>query len=210
MVLGSCTDKIYVLREGDLIFQANEGNSFVEAIEAVTVSGDKDMSFSHVGIIHFDKQSGVKKPYVVEATPSGGVRMTPLRTFLDDSAHDKDGNALVRVRRYPDSRLARAAARRSLGHIGKVYDFAFTPGDKALYCSELVYECFLDGKGRPLFRSNPMTFKDSTGATSPLWEEYYSRLGSEIPEGVGGTNPNDMYKEEFLRKVDVDFGKIDF
>ena len=50
-----------------------------------------------------------------------------------------------------------------------------------------------------------MTFKDSTGETSSLWVEYYTRLGKDIPEGVPGTNPNDMSREVSLETVAVAF-----
>ena len=190
------------LREGDLIFQANEGSDFVSAIEAVTSSKDPGMSFSHVGIVHY--REGIKAPYVIEATPSYGVVATPLSEFLDSSAHSSvDGCPLVRVKRYPDARIARKAAQRSLKFLGKEYDFLFSPGQETLYCTELVYYCFRTDDGKPLLNTNPMTFKDSTGKTSPLWEEYYARREAPIPEGVPGTNPNDMFGEEVFMDVDI-------
>ena len=191
------------LREGDLIFQANSGGDFVSAIEAVTRSSLEEMSFSHVGIIHFSEKNGEMSPYVLEATTNGGVVLTPLEDFLSSSAQG-GGRPLVRVRRYPDPVLAEKAVQRALSHLGKGYDYAFAPGTESLYCSELVWECFLGEDGRPLFHSNPMTFKDSTGEVSPLWVEHYKRLGEDIPEGVPGTNPNDMFREPSLVDVKVE------
>lgn len=190
------------LREGDLIFQANEGSDFVSAIEAVTTSRDAAMSFSHVGIVHYRRGESV--PYVIEATPSGGVVATPLGEFLDSGARSPvDGCPMVRVKRYPDAEIAAKAAARSLSFLGREYDFLFTPGDETLYCTELVYYSLRTDEGKPILRANPMTFKDSTGVTSPLWEEYYAKRGAPIPEGVPGTNPNDMFGEEVLCGVDI-------
>jgi hypothetical protein len=192
------------LMEGDLIFQANPGNDFVDAIEAVTRAGDSLMSFSHVGIIHLEKGNA----YVIDASPENGVSVGALQDFLDSSSHDPDGKPLVRVMRYTGNdreKVCAMAVSRALSHIGKSYDFAFDPSDEMVYCSELVWLSFVDEDDKSLFRANPMTFKDSTGETSSLWVDYYSRLGKEIPEGVPGTNPNDMSREVSLEKVDVEF-----
>ena len=192
------------LEDGDLIFQANPGSRFVSAIEAVTEAGDSLMSFSHVGIIR-RSHGGV---YVIEATPEKGVAVTPIGEFLDGSAHDSSGCPLVRVMRYTGEDREQVCSRAigiALSFLGKEYDFAFDPGPEAFYCSELVHSSFVDDAGEPIFRSNPMTFKDSTGNTSPLWEDYYRERGREIPEGAPGTNPNDMSREPLLVKVEIDF-----
>jgi hypothetical protein len=44
--------------------------------------------------------------------------------------------------------------------------------------------------GKPVFELEPMTFKDpQTGQTLPTWQEYFEKLGVDIPEGKPGINP---------------------
>lgn len=201
----SCAEFPYsLLRSGDLIFQANSGSDFVEAIEAVTMAGDSLMSFSHVGIIKVEGD----KVSVIEATPEKGVCITPMEDFLRTSAHDAEGRPMVRVMRYTGTDAGKVCSRAislSSQHLGKQYDFAFDPDMGTVYCSELVFRSFVDDNGDPLFGSNPMTFKDSTGKTSSLWLDYYAKLGKDIPEGAPGTNPNDMSREPLLETVPVVF-----
>lgn len=200
LAAASCSvDDVRVLREGDLLFQVGGGSDFVRAIEDVTTAPGAELSFSHVGVLHF----GDEGPMVVEATPEGGVALARLEDFLRECAHGPKGEPLLALGRYPDAVLAEKAAARSLGHLGKGYDRAFSPGDSLLYCSELVFVSFLDDALRPVFHEAPMTFRDSTGTTSPLWTEYYARLGEPVPEGVPGTNPNDLYREPALVRVAV-------
>lgn len=183
-----------VLHDGDLIFQANEDGGFVDAIENVT-----DGAWSHVGIIQL-RADGV---YVLEASPGQGVVRTPLAAFLDASAHDAAGRAVVKVCRIRDLSAAEAAA--ALGRaevcLGRPYDYAFDPGTEALYCSELVYESFRKEDGSYIFKANPMSFKGPDGKTDPYWIRYYERMERDIPEGVPGTNPNDLSRETVLVPV---------
>lgn len=193
LLLTACMEEA-VLRNGDLIFQANDDGGFVDAIENVT-----DGVWSHVGIIQV-REDGI---FVLEASPAQGVVRTPLGDFLDASAHDAGGRAVVRVCRVADLSAAEAAAAvaRAEACMGRPYDYAFAPGVEALYCSELVFESFLREDGARIFRANPMTFKGPDGETDPYWIRYYERLGCGIPEGVPGTNPNDLSREDVLVPV---------
>ncbi len=193
------------LRDGDLIFQANDPGDFTGAIENVTGG-----NWSHVGILEVTGD-GV---HVLEATTTRGVTRTSLEAFLDGSAHDGDGRPLVRVYRLVDpasgdpgltEQEAREAVRRAHGYIGRPYDFAFDQGMDAVYCSELVYECFLRADGSRIFPARPMTFKRPDGQTDPYWEQYYEKMGKPVPEGAPGTNPNDMSREPFLQEIPVVF-----
>lgn len=196
-LLAACADR--GLQDGDLIFQANDSSGFTDAIENVT-----EGAWSHVGIVR--KYRG--GTYVLEATTREGVVRTRLEDFLDGSAHDSAGRPLVQVRRLDDpdaASIGRRAVRKAESYLGRPYDFAFASGMDAVYCSELVWTCFRREDGSPVFSAIPMTFKGPDGETDPYWVAYYDRLGTPIPEGEPGTNPNDLAKEPLLREVLITF-----
>lgn len=182
------------LRSGDLLFQAGESD-FTEAITSVT-----DGIWSHVGIVEKTPE-GI---FVLEATPDHGVVRTPLTVFLEDAAHDREGRPVVKACRVEgmDRSSLKEAVKMASAHLGKNYDFAFLPGTEMIYCSELVYESYRNADGSPIFQANPMTFKDSTGVTTPYWSRYYEQLETEIPEGQLGTNPNDLSRDPHLKPLD--------
>jgi hypothetical protein len=179
------------LQPGDLLFQAGEGGMpMAMAIESATGG-----VFSHVGIL------GESLKDVWEAVPEEGVRNVPLQQFLEEASLDAVGKPYVRVYRAPcdwEDVLARLKALK-----GRPYDKAFLPGDDALYCSELVYECYRDSTGKPLFSTIPMTFKGEDGVMVPYWVSHYAELGVAIPEGEPGTNPNDLSRSLLLTPVPV-------
>ena len=177
------------LQPGDLLFQVGEGGMPM-AIESATGG-----VFSHVGIL------GESLKDVWEAVPEEGVRNVPLQQFLEEASLDAVGKPYVRVYRAPcdwEDVLARLKALK-----GRPYDKAFLPGDDALYCSELVYECYRDSTGKPLFSTIPMTFKGEDGVMVPYWVSHYAELGVAIPEGEPGTNPNDLSRSPLLTPVPV-------
>ncbi len=182
----------YALRPGDLLFQVSEGG-MSEAIETAT-AGD----YSHVGFL-----DGSWTGHVWEAVPDRGVVRTPLRQFLREAAKDPDGRPMVTVFRVRDGLDARDAVRRARALSGRPYDFAFMPGDSTLYCSELVYECFRDTAGSPLFSPIPMTFKGPDGEILPYWIKHYEAMGLSVPEGAPGTNPNDLSRDPLLERTPV-------
>jgi len=190
----SCTE---TLRNGDIVFQVNDSSDFVDAIEAAT--NKSDLSFSHVGMVNVT-DSGI---YIIEANPKKGVVATPLVDFYDDSAHDRSGKPLVIFYRVKASQdIADKAVARAASFIGRPYDFAFSQGANELYCSELIYECFIDEDGKHIFTTQPMNFRDENGQLPPYWTEHFNRLGIPVPENEEGTNPNDMAssdKVELLR-----------
>ncbi len=186
----------FMLTSGDLLFQVNEKNDFTNAIVNTTKMG-QHISFSHVGILIIEKG----KYYVIDANPNNGVQLMQLETFLKESAHTKKGEPMVVVKRLINSTYAKLAAERAKKYIGDPYDYSFLPNNEAMYCSELVYESYLDKNDKPLFTAHPMSFSDSTGKISPLWIEFFSNLNIPIPIGEPGTNPNDMAQDKVLKEV---------
>jgi len=197
LLVTSCGD---TLRSGDLVFQANDASDMVKAIEESTRASSKDLSFSHVGII-FQGEKGLS---VIHADPKGGVVETPLEEFLKGSSHFSDGKPMVRFMRVdiPEGE-ALSAALKAKGMLGRPYDFRYAPGDGELYCSELIWECYTDKEGRHIFSNAPMNFKDSDGNIPKGWQELFDSLSTPVPQGVPGTNPNDMSREKILRPLKV-------
>lgn len=52
-----------------------------------------------------------------------------------------------------------------------------------------------------LFAASPMNFRDSAGNMPEFWEKLFAKFSEPVPEGVPGTNPNDMAKSPVLTFV---------
>ena len=93
------------------------------------------------------------------------------------------------------------ALERARERLGLPYDYSFRPDNGKLYCSELVWECYSRPDGSPRFPARPMNFRAPDGSMPAFWTELFERLGKQIPEGVPGTNPNDMARDPQLDEV---------
>jgi len=100
--------------------------------------------------------------------------------------------------RLKDTAGIAAAVRRARSFLGVPYDYSYRPGREKLYCSELVWESYRAEDGTPLFTARPMNFRAADGTMPQFWTELFAKAGEEIPEGVPGTNPNDMARESIL------------
>jgi hypothetical protein len=180
----------FSIEKGDLLFQDLDSDSISDAIESVT-GGEKYLSFSHVGIVDINSNGDT---LVLEAI-SKGVTYTRLNTFLQRST-TADQKPKVEVGRLKPEfgALINKALESGEKLIGKPYDDVYIMGDSTYYCSELIYEIFINTQDSfEVFQLNPMTFKDAgTGNFLPFWIEYYKKLGVDIPEGNPGLNPNGM------------------
>ena len=169
-----------MLRSGDLLFVSDlEGMG--SAVQQSTGN------YTHVAMVERDGDS----LYIIDATPSLGVaRRQPgaLGCFDIYRLDVPFDTAAV---------LARAHAL-----LGRSYDDAFLPGNDAYYCSELIYECFLDSAGQHLFEAKPMNWRDAKGRLPRYWRKHFKRLGMSVPEGVDGTNPTDMSRSPLLRQIE--------
>lgn len=196
-LFSTCNNKKgYIPKSGDLIFRVSENSDFSEAIHKST-GINKKISFSHVGIIYIENDS----VYVIDAIPEEGVRKIDLNKFLNESAKTKENKPLVVVYRLDNEIIAKKASQKALKFIGIKYDSAFLPNNDAIYCSELVYECFLNNN-KHIFNTIPMNFKDpSSGDYCQFWIEYYKKLNIPIPQNVPGTNPNQISGNKKLKKI---------
>jgi len=195
----------FELKPGDLLFQDLNGDSFFEAVSKVT-QGYNGTVLTHVGIAAYNDAGDT---VVLEALLEG-VTETPLDVFLDRS-RDKSGNPKVLVGRLSQEyrHLIEPALARAFERRNSPYNHLFDIQDKeAFYCSELVYVCFMEAnEGAPVFELEPMTFADpETQEVFPVWKDYFTELGAEVPEGKPGLNPGGMSRSPVLRIVHV-YGK---
>ena len=204
VLLIGCKPAPQQLQTGDLIFvgipadYSLDADSMDSAISAAT-GGENELNRIHVAIAEI--QEG--KTWIIDATIRHGVDRHPLDTFLRDFTL-KDGSLPVfEVKRLRDKEIAEQAVQNAKQYLGRPYDQHFQPTDEALYCSELVYDSYLDAKGEPLFHAAPMNFKGPDGEFPIYWEQLFALLGQPIPQDVPGTNPQAMAEEKALRSVSV-------
>lgn len=185
--------------DGDLLFQDLDCGPICEAIETVT-RGVDGRDLSHVGIVYTRHDS----IFVIEATGSKGVCITPLQDFLDRS-RDSSGRPKVIAGRVKKKyrKLIPAALRFAQAQEGLPYDAAFAADNGKYYCSELVYDAYKHANdGKPFFPLQPMTFNDpATGRIFPAWQTYYEKLGAPVPEGEPGCNPGGLSRSRHIKIV---------
>lgn len=180
------------LQTADLVFVSAGASAFDGAIASAT--SDSITSYTHVGIIDC-REDGI---YVLEASSEKGVTETPLDVFKE-----REGNLsyyrVVSGEIDPEQVIENAKS-----FIGQPYDFLYLPDNESLYCSELVYESYTDAEGKPIFEAHPMNFRDKDGNMPEFWTNLFKEHNEEIPEGVLGTNPNDLSKSMKLVKLEIE------
>lgn len=184
------------LRTGDLLFQGKGNSDFSKAIAASTDANDS-INFVHVGLALITAEGLTK---IVEASPEEGVRIIGLEEFLNNSPQI-DGSPYVVVKRLNIVYSLDTAVRNALTFLGQPYDWWYLPDNGKIYCSELIYESFIDEDGKHLFQSKPMSFTGPDGTIPEFWIDLYQRLGMDVPQGVMGTNPNDLSRDPNLTEV---------
>lgn len=190
MVTTSCTHHQYKPQDCDLIFQVAETTEYSKAITDATAQKDV-LKFDHVGMIILEHDL----PCVLEATNKGGVSIISLEDFI------KKSDAGYIIKRVKAQFAAEAVIEAGKSHLGEPYDWSFRPNNGKMYCSELIYEIFIGPDGKHVFQARPMNFRNEKGEMPQFWIDLFQRLGEEIPEGVLGTNPNDLSKETILQEV---------
>ena len=178
------------LCEADLLFSAPRvGNHITE------VTARDSVAIDHVAIFHRIGGNG-GLPCVIEATPRGGVRVTPLDSFL--VSHTGDSIIAARV---SCEFSATTTIRRALSFTGRPYDVYFTSSADSIYCSELVLLSYRDLSGKPLFHPIPMTFRDANGRIPDFWMRHYSAIGQDVPEGEPGSNPAALFSDSLIQVI---------
>lgn len=190
------------LRSGDLIFvgipmdYSLDDSSIGGAIAQST--GNGGLNLIHVAIAEVERDS----VWIIDATIAHGVDRHPLDTFLRDFTL-KDGSLpAFEVKRLKNPCKAARYVEQAKAFIGQEYDVHFLPDNGRMYCSELVRESYRDGESF-LFDSRPMNFCNAAGEMPLYWEQLFALLGQPVPQGVPGTNPQDMSEAPVLRSVPV-------
>lgn len=192
LVACQTSQDVFMLNDGDLLFCVAETSDMSEAIVKATAS-NTEMQFDHVAL--FANIKG--KPMVIEASAKYGVCVRNWTDFLADA---ENGLVVKRINHEADTK---AAIDRALSFVGQPYDWSYLPENGKIYCSELIYCSFIDEDGKSLFPAKPMIFRDADGNMPQFWTDLFKQLGEPIPEGIPGTNPNDMAKAPFLNEIQV-------
>ncbi len=193
----------YQAQEGDILFQDLNCGELCTAIKQVTIGIDS-AEFSHIGLV----QNIGGKWKVMEAI-SDGVKHTPLLEFFKRSI-DTNGNPKIWVGRVKSKYRAIIPMVKeiSASYLYIPYDDLFLMNNGKYYCSELLYELFKKANNdNDFFELEPMTFKDlKSKQFLKVWEEYYQKLGTPIPEGEPGINPAGISRSskiEIVRKLGI-------
>lgn len=189
VVLQACA---WIPQQGDLVFCVAGGSEMSQAIVGATASVDS-LQFDHVAVFAGNRCN----QFVVEASPSKGVVCTPWAEFKERSAGG------IVVKRLDVKYPRKDAVGRVAAHIGQLYDWSYMPDNGKTYCSELVEESYLYADGSRIFEAKPMRFRAADGTMPQFWTDLFCRIGEPVPEGVPGTNPNDMARCPQLRTVRV-------
>jgi hypothetical protein len=170
----------FPFQPGDLIFQDMDCD-LCHAIKEVT-EGYNGQQYAHIGLVAIQG----KDIFVIEAI-GDSVQSTPLQPFLNRSNYKATVGRLKKEFQY----LIPAALLYADSMKGIPYDDEFLYDNGKYYCSELIYDAFkYANNGIDVFVLAPMTFKKlGTDQFSPVWVNYYLKLGIPIPEGEPGCNP---------------------
>ena len=179
-----------MLRNGDLIFQSVDCGPLCDAINQVT-EGYKGLDFNHMGMVVI-KENTV---FVLEASGKA-VKLTPYKSFVEKT----DLPMYVGRLKNRFQKLIPKAISFGLKQLGKPYDNAYLYDNGKYYCSELIYDCFLEAKGAPVFSLFPMTYKSpSSNDYFEVWEAYFNNLNMEVPEGKLGCNPGGISRSKKIK-----------
>lgn len=203
-LFAACSEK---LQNGDLVFVCADTTGMDAAISAATAD-DNAVNYSHVGIIECTKDSGA---FVIDATPKYGVSRRPLRQFVAENGTCH----YYRIMFWPtspevffnttlDKYMRKEWIATAKSYVGLPYDPYFQPDNGKFYCSELVADCcFVPDvdKQIPYFDPKPMNFQSPDGTIPEYWVNLFDSLGVEVPQGVLGTNPNDLVRSGRVERL---------
>lgn len=202
-ILGACcnlNDKQQI-QTGDLLFigipmDYDAGNNMAQAISEAT--GDGEINYIHTAVLEVDDEGAV---WVIDATLAHGVDRHPLDTLFKDFTLNNGERATFKVMRLKDDEGAARHVEQCKALLGEEYDVYFLPSNGKHYCTEVVYDCYLNRDGSHIFDSVPMNFKNKDGEMPEYWTWLFGLLGQPVPQGVPGTNPQMMFASPALEFV---------
>jgi hypothetical protein len=125
------------VREGDVIFQTSLSQ------QSPLIKMGTRSTITHCGVVVM--KDG--KPYVLETQKT--LVLTPLKKFI---ARGKDGKYWHKRPKLDNIKIKYS------GYLGKPYDLAFKFDNGKFYCSELIYDVYLNQLGVELCK--PKTIDD--------------------------------------------------
>ncbi len=125
------------VREGDVIFQTSLSQ------QSPLIKMGTRSTITHCGVVVM--KDG--KPYVLETQKT--LVLTPLKKFI---TRGKDGKYWHKRPKIDDIKIKYS------GYLGKPYDLAFKFDNGKFYCSELIYDIYLNQLGIELCK--PKTIDD--------------------------------------------------
>ena len=136
-VVTATKDPIEDVREGDVIFQTSLSQ------QSPLIKMGTRSTITHCGVVVM--KDG--KPYVLETQKT--LVLTPLKKFI---TRGKDGKYWHKRPKIDDIKIKYS------GYLGKPYDLAFKFDNGKFYCSELIYDVYLNQLGIELCK--PKTIDD--------------------------------------------------
>ena len=125
-VVTATKDPIEDVREGDVIFQTSLSQ------QSPLIKMGTRSTITHCGVVVM--KDG--KPYVLETQKT--LVLTPLKKFI---ARGKDGKYWHKRPKLDNIKIKYS------GYLGKPYDLAFKFDNGKFYCSELIYDVYLNQLG---------------------------------------------------------------
>ncbi|MCC8690665.1 YiiX/YebB-like N1pC/P60 family cysteine hydrolase [Xanthomonas campestris pv. raphani] len=180
------------LHDGDLLFVTAARTGLSGAIDDATATQGAP-SFDHVGLVAHDGRTRV----VLHADEEGS-RQQPLADFIRQARAKQRQIFVYRLNAAQRAAIpdAIAQARRMLG---KPYNLTYVQDDNSYYCSDFIERAF---RAHQVFALQPMNFKNpQSGQMSAYWTEFYRSKGMDVPQGLPGTNPNDMARAPALQAL---------
>ncbi len=195
---GTETEDWNAIRKGDLLFVGIPGDYYLS--DTLYNCGEIPVTYIHTSMLDVDS-SGV---WVVDATFKRGVDRHPIDSLVADFALRNGRTLTLEVWRVKNNNNVSSCVEAAKAHMGTPYDIEFTPDNDYYYCTELIYESYVNGDGSHIFTAAPLDFGSGTIGEVDYWQRLASRVGGTMPQDVTGTVPSVMRAEECLAPVDID------
>lgn len=196
LMLSGCVSEGRV-ETGDLLFVGLPMDYSLKS--DTTIDKEEGINYIHTAILEVDENDDI---WVIDATLKHGVDRHPLDTFLRDFTLRDGSLPSLEVLRLKDNSNARYYVEQAKAFLGEPYDCDFSADNGKHYCTELVYDSYIQD-GKHLFSIGPMDWENKNGHIPAYWTQLFSIIGSDVPQGVEGTNPATMYNEPVLRKINT-------